>query len=176
MKRASENFSNSRSDSKKQSVKGIPLGYLEFSIEACKVPKANQPFDGYFLGTIFIHACPARPTLVGCRFTMKNEALMSVASYFVYSTREAYDDTNSTIVVGKKAALCNVQRMKSDLTKAQCKELIDKMMHQQGLPQELRQIGHRLAMNLTSSIPSSVVAKALPESDLFRLPLKQINL
>lgn len=176
MKRATTTTtSSSNSSSKKHQAqpKGIALGYLEFSIEACRVPKANQPFDGYFLGTVFIHACPLRPTLVGCRLTMKNEALMSIAPYFVYSTKAACD-TDNTLVVDKKAELCNVQRLKQDLTKAHCKELIDRMMNQQNLPLELRQIGHRLVMNLASSLPSATVAKALPKSDLFRLPLKQV--
>ncbi|MBX9636663.1 MAG: AAA family ATPase [Nitrosomonas sp.] len=177
MKRASSSsfVKKNEKDSKKQ-TKGQPLFYLEFSIKECKIPKSNDEFDGYFQGTVQIHACPTRPTLVGASVRMINYRLMSIAPFFVYSTKAAVDSGDGTITVEKDAAdfdLCNVQRLKYDLTRSEVKDLVERFMIRENFNREMKDIGYGLVMSLPQSVPMQIVANALPNSDLFRLPLKQ---
>lgn len=151
-----------------------PLTYLEFTISSVQVPKLGSAFDGYFYGSVYILACPSRPSLVGSTVNMRNEALMSIAPYFVYSTREArVEEQTNCVIVDKTASLCGLQRMKEQLGHSDLQHLIKQHMDRTGLADELRWVVLGLIndMHLT---PTKELAKVLPECDLVRLPMVQV--
>lgn len=146
---------------------------VDYSIASIQYPKLIADFDGFFLGNVYIYACPTRPALVGCTLRMKNESLVSLNTYLVYTSKHVTIENDSQQLVVTEPSY--VQRLKDSLTPAEVKEIIVKMVGMQNLPSELSQIAFQLTCShLPASIPATVVAGMLPSCDLNRLPLVHV--
>lgn len=153
-------------NTKKPKQDTIP--FLDYSISSIQLPKLLADFDGYFLGTVYIHACSVRPALVGCTLRMRNTSLATLNTCFVYTTKNVVIE-HEQLIVNEHSG---IKALKENLLSAQVKDLIIKMAGAQNLAPELLQIALQMTcIGLPPSVPAQMVAQHLPACDLNRFPL-----